>query len=792
MTTYTYVSQRGDNILCRGFHENGQRFDLKEQYNPVLFIDSKKNKKESEVFHDINGTQVYPVSPGTISDCREFLDRYKDVEGFNVYGMTSWVTQYTSDKFPGEYVFDSTKIRVLFFDIETTIGNSFPDPAVADQEILLISVFDSITQRLVVYSSRPVSEEKVRQIASENNIDPSDIYFSISSNEQYMLKTFITDWATYYPDAISGWNIETFDIPYMVRRIMRILGESFVNKLSPWGKVRERTIHKNDQEVLSYDFDGIAMLDYYALMRKFTYGDRESWKLGEVAQDELGQTKLEFDCTFKEAYTLYYDRFTAYNIIDTILVKKLDDKMKLIELIYTIAYMAKVNPDDVYSPIRTWDALIYNYLKKKNIVVPLQKFKKSTTQIAGGYVKDPQIGKHQWVVTIDLASLYPHIMMNTNISPETITDTYFPITVDELLTRNVDTSFLKENNIALAGNGWTFSRDKRGFVPEIIESMYSLRSTTKKLMLKKEQEYETTKDESLTPVISSLNNKQMAVKILMNSLFGGMANQYFRFFDNRLAEAITLTGQLGIQWVGHDINKFLNRVCGTSGVDYIIYTDTDSAMVSLKTIVEKHKPNSSTEERIQFMLKFGSDVLQKVINKSYDEMKDYLNSYEQKFIMKVEKICDSGIWVAKKRYALNVHNSEGVQYATPKIKVTGLEMVRSSTPLVVRDSLKDGIKQVLYGDEKSVRKFVKDYRLKYEKEPIENIAFPRGVNGLTTYTGSPIYAKGCPIHVRAALLYNHYIKKLGLEGRYELIGEGSKMKFGYLKLPNPIKENVIG
>jgi DNA polymerase elongation subunit (family B) len=245
---------------------------------------------------------------------------------------------------------------------------------------------------------------------------------------------------------------------------------------------------------------------------------------------------------------------------------------------------------------------------------------------------------------------------------------------------------------------------------------------------------------------------------------------------------------LGIQEVDvYDIevednhNFFANDICVHN-----------SCYVTLERLVEQNFSNKTTEEIVKIVDKFCDSVLQTVINKAYDELAVYMNSYEQKLIMKREVIADVGIFVAKKRYALSVHNSEGVQYKEPKLKVTGLELVRSSTPSVVRETLKSGVKQVLYGDEKSVQKFVANYKTEYEKESIKDIAFPRGVNGLKLYGGSPIYKKGCPIHVRAALLYNHYVNKLGLSDKYPLITEGSKMKFVYLKMPNPFKENVIG
>jgi hypothetical protein len=357
---------------------------------------------------------------------------------------------------------------------------------------------------------------------------------------------------------------------------------------------------------------------------------------------------------------------------------------------------------------------------------------------------------------------------------------------------NESITLLNLANVSLAANGSLYRKEKQGFIPVQVNRIFSERAIFKKQMLTLEQEYDTTKDPKLVPEISRLYNLQMARKIQMNSVYGALASPYFRYYDLRMAEGITTSGQLAIRWVSRALNEFLNKACKTKDVDYCIYNDTDSCYFTLAKVVEQTQGSKSTEDIVKFVDKFAGEVMQKVINKSYQELADYMNAYQQKLIMKREVIADVAIFVAKKRYAMSVHNSEGVQYKEPKIKVTGLELVRSSTPAVVRTTLKAGVKQVLYGTQSSVQKFIAEYQAKYLIEPIEAIAFPRGVNGLKQYSGSPIYTKGCPIHVRGALLYNHYIKKLGLEGKYEFIKEGSKMKFVYLRLPNKFHENVIG
>ena len=779
MKFYTNIQLIGNQFLIRGY-ENGKHITHREEWKPTLFVPSKRKTK----YKTLEGESVEPIQPGFVRDCREFYKKYDEVENFKIYGNDRYVYQYISEKYPEEHIqFDIKKIRLVTIDIEVAAESGFPDVENVAEELLLISLQDYATKKVTTFGSRPFV-----------NKDPNVTYI-LCNDELHLLRSFLAYWRKNLPEVITGWNSQMYDIPYLAGRINRILGEKSMKDLSPWGLVSQDEVYISGRKNITYDIGGVTQLDYLDLYKRFTYTNQESYRLDYIANYELGEKKLDHDeyDTFREFYTKDWDKFVRYNIIDVQLVDKLEDKLKLIELAITMAFDAKVNFIDIHYQVRMWDTIIYNYLKKQNIVIPPKKRTSKSQKYAGAYVKEPKPGKYDWVVSFDLNSLYPHLIMQYNISPETLKDDKHPTaTVDRILKEEIDFQLHKDS--AVCANGAMYRTDIRGFLPEIMEKIYTERTVYKKKMLAAKQKYEDTKDPKLVKDIATFNNIQMARKIQLNSAYGAIGNEYFRYYKLENAEAITLSGQVSIRWIEDRMNNYLNKILKTKDEDYVIAVDTDSIYLHLGPLVEViyKEREKTTEGVVGFLNKICEMEFEKYISSSYEALANYVNAYEQKMFMKRENIADRGIWTAKKRYILNVWDSEGVRYAEPKLKMMGIEAVKSSTPAPCRTMIKDVLKLIMTKTEDDVIDFIENCRTKFRSLPPEEISFPRTVSNVKKYKSvNAIYEKGTPIHARGALLFNHYVKKNKLTQKYSLINNGEKIKFCYLKRPNPIQENVI-
>ena len=766
---YTSVERFANNLLYRGYDDNGKKVSHRIKYKPTLYL---KSKKQNTTWKSLDGVPVDPIQFSSMSELREFQQTYRDVPDFKLYGNERHIPAFIQGQFPNEIPYDRRLIDIASIDIETSFGDGFPEIDNPINEILTIAFKSSKDEVYRVWGLKGYDEEI-------SQLKHLKIEYRQFRDEASMLESFIEYWSSpeNTPDIITGWNTRFFDIPYMVSRMVFLLGEERVRNLSPWRKIERKDIRVQGNVRTTFDISGIQHLDYMELFKKFayTYGNQESYSLNHISSVVLGEKKLDYSevGSLRDLYDADYQMFVDYNIKDVELIERMEDKLGLINLVMTMAYLGGVNYQDTLGTCAIWDSIIFRRLARSKIAtIPSEE--KTSEAFPGGYVKDPQVGMHDWVMSFDLNSLYPNIIVQYNMSPETILD-------------------MSGAEGATASNGVVFSKSKKGIIPEIVEELYAKRVTVKNEMLdaktkleaipkRKRKEYQAT-----TGQVARLETLQTAIKILLNSLYGAMGNKYFRYFDLRIASGITMTGQAVIKHGEKSVNKFLDEFLGESK-DRVIAMDTDSLYIGVGDVIKKFNPNNP----VNFLDEFGSKAIEPMLEKAFKDFSDKTNAYSHRMVMKREAIADRGIWTAKKRYILNVHNNEGVQYAEPKIKIMGIEAVKSSTPQVCREAMNNMFKIIVTGDEEKTQEAIKLFKDYFKSLPPDEIAFPRGVTDMTKWSNkSTIYKKGTPIHVRGALLHNKQIRSLGLEKKYELIQNGDKIKFIYLRVPNTIQENVI-
>lgn len=783
---YLTAQPWGNNILYRGF-ENGQHITEKVPFQPTLYITGKNANSGWRGLYD--NEHLDPVEFDSIKDAKNFIETYKDVQGIQVHGFQKFQYQFIQKNFSGDIDYDLSKVNILTYDLEVInpdFESGFPDILSADTPIVTCALHSSLDGKNIVYGFKEYKKQP------EDNFE-----YVLFDSEKEMLKGIVLYFQTTRPHVITGWNTETFDTPYLINRIMRVLDETWVKKLSPFGIVNERLTKINGQEIQSYDIMGIIELDMMILYRKYgTYSAKESYALGFIAQEELGETKVELPGTsFRDNYINYHSLFIKYNSVDVDLVQKLERKMKLIELAFGMAFMYKCNVQDIFRTVAPWEVFIFNHLAKNKIAVPPRR-SGMRGDFEGAWVMDPVKGMHGWVMSFDFASLYPSIMRQWNISPETFRSSEVELRVQDWLDLNdrcyAAVDIAKSYNCTVAANGTMYSKDKQGFLPALMEYCMEGRKLAKKEMLKLESEYQKTKDESLVPRISALNNRQMALKIAANSVYGAIGNEGFHYFDYRMAEAITLTGQLSDIHLGNSLSDKFNKIL-KNAVDenYVIYGDTDSLYMNCQSIVDKFVGDKSINEITNFLDKFADQVCQPVINKSVDSIYDLMNCNNKVMASKREAIASKCLFRGKKNYALYLHDSEGVKYDPPKLKAIGIQIVRSDTPQWCRKKLKECLMMIFEKDEESLQKRFVELEAEFKTLPADEIGKPSGISDIDKhFDGKKIRHTGTiPGHVRSAINYN--IAASGIESLQQ-IGNGAKIKYVYLKLPNPIKQKSIG
>jgi len=788
---YTSIEKQSNFLLYRGYNDEGNRVKQKVKFKPTYYLDSKHQNPK---YKGLDRAPIDPMTFNSMSDANEFARTYDGVSTFKIYGNSRHVPAFIQTQFPNEISFKRDLVDIGNIDIETAFGDGFPDCDNPVNEILTIAYKSSKDDTYRVWGLKPYDE-------TQSQLDVKIDYMQFGSEEK-MLLHFIDWWANpeNTPDVITGWNIRFFDIPYMVARMTHLLGEQNTKRLSPWGSIRigEVKFMGNSQRVVT--LSGVSQLDYMDLFKKFayTYGNQESYSLNHIASVVLGEKKLDYSevGSLRNLYDADYQMFVDYNIKDVELIERFEEKMGLITLVITTAYIGGVNYTDTLGTTAIWDSIIYRRLMRQRTVPRLNQLKPSeyiiksgTDSIAGGYVKDVVKGMSEWVMSFDLNSLYPNIIIQNNMSPETLIPySFVENVVPEVL---LGTDKKAPEGIAMAGNGSVYRKDVKGIIPEIVEELYTKRVEIKERTIGYKKQLAKDEDnQSLIREVTRNETLQMSVKILLNSLYGAIANQHFRYYDPQIAEGVTLTGQTVIRTAEKAVNEEIQKFLKESDLkDRVIAIDTDSVYITAKDIIDKFKP----KDPVKFLDEFGNRVIEPALNRAFDIYAKRTNAYSDRMVMKREAIADRGIWTAKKRYILNVHNNEGVQYAEPKIKMMGIEAIKSSTPQVCRIAMKEIFKVIMGGSEEKTQEAIALFKEHFKTLSPDLIAFPRGISDATKWMDKDvIYQKGTPMHVRAALLHNHHVKNNGLDKEYELIYNGDKIKYIHLMLPNPVKENIFG
>jgi DNA polymerase elongation subunit (family B) len=690
----------------------------------------------------------------------------------------------------------STGHVILTYDIECEMESGLPNPEEAKNELTSIALHDSATNQYWV-----LVMDKAGKMVQKTTDTAIVIPFV---DERDMLLKYLDLYEYINPSIVTGWNIDYFDTPMLYNRIKRLLGEKHANRLSPIGQCFWSPYRKR------YFMAGVSYLDYITLYKKFNYGELPNYRLDTIAQIELGRGKIEYQGNLDQLFRDDIEKFIEYNLVDVELVVEFDRKLEFIDLCRGITHAGHVTYEDFVYSSKYLEGAMLTYLRRKNLVAPnkpadreekMQKIRDNNEEkFIGAYVKDPIVGKYDWIYDLDLTSLYPSIIMTLNISPETKigkiqdwdsqkfikgeVDTYY--IGDDSISRENLRKYLDQSGFSISSNGVLYRTDQVGCIPGILDLWFKQRVEFRKLEKKYGQEGNKEK-------YAFYGKRQLVQKILLNSLYGVLGLPAFRFYDIDNAEAVTTTGQTVIKSTADMANIKYNKELGTPDLDSNIYIDTDSVFFSAVPLMNKRYPNWKTEEQ---------DIIAGYVDIIAGEMQDYLNNFYDIFSQKIlnvpadkhrleikkEFVAKAGLWVAKKRYAQWIIMNNGVPM--DKLDVKGLDVKRSSFPKAFQDIMAEVLISILRGEtELQLSDKILAFKKRMTEYDIKDVAKNSAVKELTKYMGKkrqPFQVeKGTPAHVKAAIAYNDCLKHFDSPFKYEPMRNGDKVKWVYLK-DNPL------
>jgi DNA polymerase elongation subunit (family B) len=782
-----YYDPRERCINLFTWDKEGKRIKVTTSYDPYLYVEGKGD------YESIYGTKLIKKSFRTQYDRYKYI---KDTGIKRVFENQPAVQQYLIDTFwkvNEKTEFSKNPIKVLFLDIETYSPDEFPQPANPTHTVNVITVFDSLNRHYYTFG-----------LKDYNNKD-EDVTYIKCSTERELFMRFVEYIEKDYPDIMSGWNSEFFDLPYILNRCTRILGDEWTNRISPSGNVYSRTIRGQfGQEQTRWYVEGVSLIDYLDVYKRFSVGIKESYKLDAIGESELGEKKVDFgNMNLATLSDTDWQTFVEYNIQDVRLLTKLEDKLKYTELIKMLAYVGLTTFEAAMGSLSVINGATAVISRRRNQCVPSFIRNEDSGKNPGAYVGEPLQGFQENIISFDANSLYPNVMISLNMSPETKVGKIEDKNNNEIVIRHANgkvftltqkkfLKFCKKEEIAISKANVLFTQKSKGVMPEILDYYYNKRVDVKKELGKLRKKYLKNKNQKLKFQIEQLDAKQLCIKVLINSIYGYFGNKHAPFGDDDIASSITLTGQAVIKMSNELLKKYIKKKTGIEDEktlnDCIIYNDTDSSYISVKPLIKAGLSFTGDDGKVSNEF---YDEVQNIEDFLNEEIKVWgskaLNSKDCRFVFKREMIADVGIFLQKKRYVIHVLDDEGIP--TDKYKYTGVEVVRSTMPDAIKPHVKGIIETMLSTQSITETNAVLDKTYKIFKDlPVEDITFVSGLKGYEKYAGQCDgwkTAKGMPIHVKAAYYHNMLLKKFNIEKEYETISSGDKVRYFYLQQPNP-------